>query len=192
MRNIFIYLILVTSFIGCSTAGRVFNYQSREKLELGVTTYEYAIEIFGESTSSSETTNEDGVYKTIGYVYGSAGLWETAARALTLEFKQGLLNGFSYVSNYSEDKTDFQLEEIKKIVVKSSNKTDVLRIMGEPSTKILCPSVSFSTDCEKCKEIWAWLFIEQGGKESKSKKIFINFDENGVVLQIGSGSGIQF
>lgn len=57
-----------------------------------------------------------------------------------LEFKEDILNAKIYNSGFKEDITAFNLNESVKIKPGISSKDDVIKFLGQPSGKALCPS----------------------------------------------------
>ena len=187
--------IFLSLIIGCATVGREFNYHNRKQLNLESTTVEEAIKLFGEPYESKEMSNKDGNFKELVYSFAKAdAIGGASARQLSLEFRENILNGYLYISGFSVDATDFNYDSIKNIEVGTSNKENVLNIIGEPSGKILCPSYSYSTRCEKGNEIWFYAFVyqsqEQKKKNTKTKMLILIFDENGVVTDLEASKDI--
>jgi hypothetical protein len=188
----FFTIIIVIIAIGCATAGKEFNYARRSELLIGKTTQGDAEQLFGEAVKSSSVSNENGDFKVLKYVYAYADPTGARARALTVEFRNNLLNAHIYNSGFSEDSTDFNIEALSQIIRGVSTKTDVDRIMSEPSGKARCPTsfVDFKAACENGTEVWAWVHTQKskglGTQTIKSRVIKVAFGGNDVVTSIES------
>jgi hypothetical protein len=90
---------------GCATVGQSFQHENVQKLDLGqLRSSEYRL-MFGEPRSVNKTTNANGEFEAVRFIHAYADLGTATARVLDLEFRNGLLNAYLYVSGFSEDKT---------------------------------------------------------------------------------------
>ncbi len=128
------------------------------------------------------------------YSYGNGNLARSNARVLALEFKNGKLNAFEYVSSFDEHQTHVSPDMVNQISSHVSTKTDVLKALGKPSGKALCPSTleDFKDQCKKCVEIWAWqtatgvstVGAAFAGNRPSFQDVYIGFDKDGVVSDV--------
>ena len=190
MRNVKIFSIcslIIISIIGCATAGKMFNYQNKNMIELNKTTVNEAIQLLGNPLERETKTNKDGNYEILKYVYASANLSGASGRVFFLEFKNNILNAKIYNSGFKEDITDFNFDNYTKIKLGESNKEDVLNFLGNPTGIANCPSTlqEFMESCKDASVIWLWIHTKKSDgldtKTIKSKTLKISFDEKGTV-----------
>lgn len=188
----FFSALIVLMVMGCASAGKDFGYTKRSELVVGKTTQNDAEQLLGTPFKSSTVSNADGDFQVLRYAYAQADLTGSRARVLIIEFKNNLLNAHIYNSGFSEDSTDFKIEALPQIIRGVSNKTDVARIMGEPTGKAHCPSsiIDFKTICENGTEVWVWVYTSKSKglntMTMKSRSIKLAFDSNGVTTNIES------
>ena len=101
------------------------------------------------------------------------------ARKLYLEFKDGILNGYHYMSGFKNDKTEFDPAKINKIKINQSTQSDVLTLLNEPTGKAICPTtlVKLEEKCESGSEVWSWHKVNK----DKYSLLFIVFNQKLVV-----------
>jgi hypothetical protein len=184
--------------MGCASAGNTFKHEAAATLELGqLRTTEYR-QIFGEKpTATSVQKTEDGTFEIARYMYAHADLGTAQARCLVLEFKDGVLNSYNYVSSFSENHQPVDLEKADQIKKGASNKNDVQQILGKPDGKALSPSSveDFKDRCKKGAEVWTWqamrkvgTFAAAGGKRPEVNSIFVIFNKDGIVNEVQTES----
>jgi outer membrane protein assembly factor BamE (lipoprotein component of BamABCDE complex) len=185
MKRILFYYsvtLIMLTLISCSVSvGRQFNYTNRSQLLTGTTTKDEAHQLLGEPSEKKFSSNKDGNFETWYYKYIHGSPRPVNLRGLMLEFRNGLLNGYSYMSSYADDSTDFNDENSSKIKIGVSSQHDVDIIMGTPSGKFLCPSAYI----EKCKsgvEAWTWQYINSSTMKIKTAKI--TFSESKIVSDV--------
>jgi len=180
---------------GCASAGHSFNYQAAAGLQLGqLQAADYRATFGGKPTATSETTTADGKFEVARYTYGCADRGTARARAVILEFKDGKLNAFVYLSSFDKEQSQVAFDKISQLKSHVSTKADVLGILGAPNGRALCPSTleDFKSKCDKGTEIWTWQELSAvstfgaayGGRRPDVKTIFISFDKDGVVSEI--------
>jgi len=183
-----IVLIIHTMLSGCASSGKNFKYQNRNLIELHKTTVDEAVQYLGKPSSKEFKSTKDGDFEILKYVYAYATPSGASARVFFLEFKNGKLNGKIYNSGFKEDITEFNFENFKKIKIDVSNKEDVIKFLGAPSGKAICPSTFFSDKCKDATEIWSWIHTKTSEgydtKTMKSKTLTISFDSIGSVINI--------
>jgi len=190
IKLICIVLTVLTIVSGCASSGKNFIYQNRNLIELHKTTIDEAVQYLGKPSSKVFKSTKEGDFEILTYAYAYATPSGASARVFFLEFKNGKLNGKIYNSGFKEDITEFNFENYKNIKIGVSNKADVIKFLGTPSGKAICPSTlaDFSDKCKDATEIWAWFHTKTSeGYDTetiKSKTLKISFDSIGSVVNI--------
>ena len=205
------FIVLSAAFIsGCTGTGRDFQYSGPASLQLGQTRRsDYKVTggiqqnkvMDAVPQNVTKVNNGDGNFEIVKYDYVLADLSTARERALILEFRNGVLNAYEYISSFDHDKTTItadhaQLEKIQRGI---STKKDVLAIMGEPHGKGLCPSMlsSFEDKCAKGIEVWAWGAMKPfssrgipfgGGGQFEMSNVIVTFDSKGIVTDVESSN----
>ncbi|NUO10490.1 MAG: hypothetical protein HUU08_17845 [Candidatus Brocadia sp.] len=130
------------------------------------------------------------------YLYMYADMGYARSRLLDLEFRDGLLNSYHYISSFDEDKTMTNTEQLKQVQRGASKKSGVPQILGKPHGMARCPShdFDFKDKCGKGAEIWIWTMMGKvstfgaayGSAQVATYNIFIVFDREGVVTDMES------
>jgi hypothetical protein len=194
-----IFVTLAAGLCGCASVGHSFNNTAAENLDIGQMQSSDYRSVFGKKpVATALTTTADGRFEVARYSYAFADLGTAKARILILEFKDGKLNAFVYLSSFDEHQTHVPFDKINEISSRVSTKTDVLKVLGKPNGKALCPSTleDFKGKCEKCVEIWTWQTMSSistfgaayGGKQPSIQNIYISFDKDGVVSEVSTSS----
>jgi hypothetical protein len=185
-------VLVILSFVfatGCASVGRSFNHEKVPTLEIGALKSGEYKDIFGEPMSVQTTTNSDGKFEDIRFLYAHANMAVATARLLDLEFRDGMLNAWYYVSGFDEDRTAIELGTISKIQKAVSSKNDVQMALGKPHGKAVCPCL-LPDYKERCKaaEVWMWGAINKlvtfGRNPTETVSLYIHFDNKGIVNQI--------
>lgn len=178
---------------GCATTGKQeivsFNYEKVPQLTLQETTKQEAMALIGEPNVSKFRSNKDGEFELLEYQYVErAGYGAGSERNLSLEFRNGTLNGFVYTSNFSNDATDIDPVLHKNLQIGVSTKQDALRALGKPFTQSYCPSpFLLSSWCDGASEVWAWGCDQCKSSMLESSWLVISFDGNGVMYDMTLG-----
>jgi len=189
-KIITLIITIITSIfllISCVTVGKTFSFQNKEQLRLGVTTIQEAIQLIGSPTSRNTNITATHKFETINFASAKANLGGATARALTLEFKDNLLNGKVYNSGFKEDDTAFDFLAYQDILVGKSVQEEVLDRMGMPSGMVSCPTKLYDgkIDCEQSEAAWIWANTAKSkGLTIKTEIVIIIFDEQRVVKQL--------
>ncbi len=167
-------------FCGCASIGKDFKYQNVGLVELGQLRSSDYQAMLGKPDSVEVKETADGKFELVTFGSAAVGIGYSARwRTLILEFRDGILNAYSYANNF--DKTSINTERLGEIKPNASKKEDVLRTLGKPDGKGLCPTYSaFQEVCEKGHEIWVWTSMERGFN-AKAKVMMVCFDKDGVV-----------
>lgn len=142
---------------------------------------------FGLPRISERTTTPDGNYEIVKYEYGEADMNFIAMRRLMLEFKNGDLNAYLYMSSFANNEINFDAYKASAIKTGSSSKADVLAILGTPHGKAECPSLlpDFKQKCDKGSECWAWVSMPRVVRSNRNPasvtKVIVTFDLSGKV-----------
>jgi hypothetical protein len=109
---------------------------------------------------------------------------------LQLEFRDGILNGWTYVSNFEEDRTLANPLLVARIQKAVHGKKDVWDVLGPPAGKVLCPSLLALKECKDAAEVWSWISFEMStaweAMISSVSTVVIVFDTSGVVKEVNS------
>jgi hypothetical protein len=181
-----------TFLSGCASVGHNFNYTAAATLDLGKMQASDAKSLFGgKPDATTQTITADGKFEVSRYSYAFADMGSARARTVIVEFKNGRLNAYVYLSSFDKEQSPIDLEKVGQIKEHQSTKSEVLNILGKPNGKALCPSTldDFKKRCETCTEVWTWQGMSSlstfgaayGGKKPAIKTIFVSFDKEGVV-----------
>ena len=187
IRNIALFLLVII-ITGCGTIGTYFQYENVAKLEIGETKKsEYKI-LFGEPQGKSLVINENGKYEKMEYFFAvpnAKGVF-FKRRTLCLEFKNGILNGYDYISSFEKEYTETDPNKLEGIRIFKTTKEEVLELLGATTGKALCPTTLYSIDDkhQETGEIWAWRIADPSVSVGPGKQIFIIFDQLGTVKYI--------
>ena len=200
MRNTLVMLqchtlILLALFVGgCASVGETFPYQEYKSLELGKTSSEDYRTIFGNPLSVNTKDTEDGKIELATYVYGAANIGSARSRALGLEFKDGLLNSYIYISSFEEEESILDAAKLEQIERGVSTREHAVKTLGEPNGIAKCPSQlpDFKDRCESVMEVYAWTLMERlstfgaafGGDQVQSQTVFLGFNNDGIVDRV--------
>ncbi len=189
-------MTLICLFCGCASVGRDFKYQNTTSLELGKTSSANYVTMFGKPNAVELKDTSDGHFELVRYLYAYANLGSARTRALDLEFRDGSLNAYHYLSSFDKDKTVVNMDQLKRIERGHSKKNDVLQILGTPHGKARCPTqnADFKDKCSKGTEIWVWTAMAKlstfgaafAGDQVAMHNIFIVFDKDDVVSEVES------
>jgi hypothetical protein len=197
---------IIVSIVGCSiTSGRMISYKENGMMEVGKTTLSETINLFSQPTSIQTKSTKDGTFTIMTYqgthvadkysLRSPSHTRHTSHRIgthaitsegtlLHLEFKNGILNGKIYVGISHDNFDDFNYENYKKIKIGTSNKQDVINLLGNPNAFLNCPS-TLGNLCENCRGAsLALSYVYERNDPFKEKKIVISFDENGTVCYL--------
>lgn len=190
----FTLLALPVLLCSCASVGKNFAYQSVSQVELGqMRSSDYAT-MFGKPSSVTTKTTGDGKFELVRYLYSQANMSTAKVRLLDLEFRNGTLSGYQYLSSFDDDKTTFSAAAVDQIKQGATTKQEVISLLGKPHGKALCPSVAddFKDRCGKGTEVWVWSSFEKlstfgaayGGDKMANMQIYVVFDQNGVVTAV--------
>jgi hypothetical protein len=181
---------------GCATVGRSFHYENIPQLEIGKFQLQDCQSVFGDANKVSKEINKSGQIDVKQYLYASANLGTAKARVLVLEFLNGKLNAYNFVSSFDEDRTLVDTDKLSQVTLEKSKSSDVLKILGKPNGIGRCPSIlqDYKDRCRESNvtEVWIWsssrkvVTLAAGNKNQGSTNVFISFDTNGVVKAIDS------
>ena len=114
---------LVVLLSSCATTRERFNYANVPALELGQLRIEEYPERFGKPTLVGRKTTSEGNFDVVRFREVKGNLAGGASgRELVLEFKEGVLNGFFYVSSFDEDRTNVDLAKTDQIKIETSTR----------------------------------------------------------------------
>jgi hypothetical protein len=187
-------------FCSCASLGPDFH-PNPSALKLGQLKNSEYIQLFGEPNEKQNKTTIDGKYEIVNYEYIKNSLGMVSSRVLILEFKNGILNGYEFVSSFDEDKTkvNFQSADRLRAGINKLSQSDVIAALGEPNGKALCPSTlsDYKDRCAKGAEIWGWFMTEKlryGFSHSvdvKSTDVYVVFNAAGKVVDVQTEENSQ-
>lgn len=179
-------IALIALLVGCThTRGRNFDYLQVNQLQLGQTTKQQALAMFGEPKVEKEISNDFNDFTLLQYVFieiNNARPQDSGGRAMTLEFVDDKLNGYVYSATYDGDLGPRSLSGKSHVNRQSSKRADVIAAMGQPDGKAY-----YTTTLEVFKEGSGeeiWLYDQETRQEDQSviaEKTLIGFDRDGVV-----------
>ena len=197
MHRYTIYLVLVafTWLGGCASGGTQFDYQNLPSLELGKTSSKDSVSMFGEATNVEVKQNSDGEFQLLRYVYVHANIGTAKERTLILEFRDGLLNAYSYASSFKEDQTLVDAGQLSEVERGTTRGRDMEDLLGRPNGKARCPSESFKIWCAVGTEVWVWRSMNRlstfgsvfTGIQTETNTVFVVLDNEGLVIDFGAG-----
>jgi hypothetical protein len=194
--SIAVVLVAVLSLLagGCASVGGDFTYSGPGSIKLGQTKSSEYEALFGSPYSATVKTTAQGKFDEVRYLYAYANMASAQSRLLDLEFRNGLLNAYYFLSSFDHDKTLIQADGFSQIKKGESTKADVMRLLGEPHGKAVSPTehMDFKDRAAKGAEVWVWTAMGSvstfgaayGGQKVTSSSIYLVFDANGVVTDI--------
>ena len=193
IKLVFILSSSLIFLCSCASFGPNFH-PNPTALKLGQLKSSEYIKLFGEPNGTQYKTTLDGKYEIANYQYTQNTLGTVSSRVLVLEFKNGVLNGYEFASSFDEDKTKADLQSVDHLrdgIGKLSH-DDVIKALGEPDGKSLCPSTlsDYKDKCAKGTEIWAWFITEKlkfgfsNHVDEKETDVYIIFDVNGKIADV--------
>ena len=193
---ILIMVIFTTYLVGCASAGESFNYENLSSLELGETKSSDYVRLFGDPITVETKENSNGSFQLVFYAYATANIGNASARDLNLEFRDGLLNAYSYVSSFKEDQTLADMGQLSVVERATTRGSDIEDILGEPNGKARCPSEveNFKSWCSTGAEVWVWRGLNRlstfgsvfGGAQPNTNSVFVVLDNEGLVVDFGT------
>jgi len=186
--SLLILIVALSIFSGCFT-GREFRYERFTDLDLHkVKKSEYA-GIFGQPFKITDMYAGGDKYQIVWYNAGYRPfIGNLSVRNLFLEFKNEELNGYMYVSSFTEDKTVVDISKVENVKIGVSTKEDVISVLGKPYGKVFCPSQlpDFKDNCTKPKEVWEWFMFQHGfaNRLVEKKYVLVMFGEDGKVIDL--------
>ena len=180
----------------CATGPTHRTYTDTTGLLIGKTTPAECKAMFGEPKETANQTNGEGDVETFRYVKGTDSDAEWYARVLQLEFKDGVLNGFSTGSSFRADRSTFVVTNVAKIEFATSTKDEVRQLLGDPHGVFRCPSRMAGGDCKFTgREIWLYADLHPVSLLRRGPKHFFNgsvcrivFDNHNLVIDISQRS----
>jgi len=189
LSHLVLAVMVAISCAACASVGRDFNYTNVPSLEIGSLKSEDYHDIFGKPRNVQMTVNSDGKFEDVRFIYAHANIASASSRVLDLEFRNGKLNAWLYISGFDEDRTAVDLAGTDKIKKNVSTKSDVQALLGKPHGKAHCPSLLFDYK-DRCHaaDIWAWGAVNKlvtlGRNPTETSTIYILFDDNSIVTEI--------
>lgn len=179
-------LAMLAALAGCThTRGRNFDFTQINRLQLGETTKQQALALFGEPKVEKQVSNDFNDYTLLQYIFveiNNARPRDSGARAMTLEFIDDQLNGYFYSATYDGDLGPRNLDGKSRVNRQASDRAAVIAAMGQPDGKAY-----YNTTLEifaegSGEEIWVYdQATRQEDDRVISEKTLVGFDRDGVV-----------
>ena len=178
----------------CASSGRNYKFENVSALKLGELDSRNYAALFGQPDSTSMLTSKEGKYEFATYRFMEAGANKYRFRWLSLEFKDGKLNAYAFLSSFEKDHTgvdNSKIDAIRKGINKFARE-DVLSLAGKPDGEAKCPTKlsEFKTHTDKANEVWVWiagdkinLFGSDRGKV-KLSGAYVLFGDDGKVSDV--------
>jgi hypothetical protein len=178
----------------CVNFGANYKYDNLSVLKLGELDSRNYVAQLGKPYSTRTETTKDGKYEFVTYFFAQPRMGKLCFRSMDLEFKDGKLNAYKYVSSYEEDQTgldDSKIDVIRKGIDKLT-RADVLSLAGKPDGEARCPSKmsDFKSRCDKANEVWVWtaanklhFFGHEKGKLN-TRSAYVLFGDGGKVSDV--------
>jgi hypothetical protein len=148
----------------CATVGHDIH-PKLETFKLGQFTRSDCKKLFGTPNNETDKTTSAGEFDTLNYSYIQNVIGSVSVRDLIFEFKNGVLNGYEYISSFDKDKTTVDLSKVNQIKAGIGRLTreDVSAALGQPYGKALCPSTlgDYKEQSKEGAEIWSWFISEK-------------------------------
>ena len=152
--------------------------------------------MYGEPKETQDQTNAEGQTETFAYVKATDSDAQWYVRALFVEFKDGVLNGFWRGSSFHSDRSTFAVTNMAKIEFATSTKDEVRELLGNPHGTMRCPSKLVGVDCKLTgREIWFYADLHPVPLLRRGIKRFFNgsicqivFDKHNLVIDIAQTS----
>jgi hypothetical protein len=158
LNRLFSFPLLVCLLSACATGPQRHSFTDTAALVLGKTTPEECRVLFGDPKSTHADTGGEGRTETYLYIRTSNRGSRTFARALSVEFKDGALNGYFSSSSFPADRSTFSSANLAKIKWAASTKDEVLNLLGKPAGTSRCPTTLWiGSKCKRTgREIWVY------------------------------------
>ncbi len=185
----FLSLAILAITAGCThTRGRDFAFQNVTQLQLGQTTKQDALLMFGEPKVEKEVSNDFNDYTLLSYVFvevNNARPQESFARAMTLEFVDNKLNGYLYSATTEGELGPRNLNGKSHIHRQASTRDQVVAAIGQPDGKAYYTTTLEIFAEGSGEEIWVYdQEVRQEDNSVIAEKTLVGFDRNGIVDNI--------
>jgi outer membrane protein assembly factor BamE (lipoprotein component of BamABCDE complex) len=191
------FLCFLSLLSGCASVGTNFPSKNIHEIRIGVSKSS-VIELLGQPHEKSVVLREGVELEAFEYLYATASsvaFTRPKVRSFSVEFLNESVNGYSFISSFSEDNTDFDIEGRKKLQIGESTKEDVRNALGEPSGMALLPT-RIASECgidkapDTAREMWKYAYVlskkTKGNRavESHTKIVAVYFDEKGHIVDM--------
>jgi hypothetical protein len=193
---------IISLLCACATTPQKHAFSDTSSLILGKTTPAECKSLFGEPKESDIKNSSNGKIEVYRYLDRAERWGKLCGRALILEFKSDVLNGYLFASSFEEDRTTFAVTNITKIEWAASAREDVAQILGKPHGKFRCPTTIIAQD--RCRspdrEVWFYANFQPVPLMTPihRKMLFagetaaITFDEHGIVIEVNKSQAAPF
>lgn len=181
---------------GCATTTPFdLSAEKAEQLEIGTFKRDDCEKLFGTPGTKQTLSGPNGNYDIWIYRFVAERSGMGRMKALIVEFKEGALNGYIFLSSFEGDRSTFAKTNMAKLVFAGSTKEQVQTLLGKPAGKVRCPTeidLLKSTCGFPDREFWmyadfnavALLFPRRGQANWAGTVSTITFDEYGLVNNV--------
>jgi hypothetical protein len=186
---IFVCILIIAN--GCMPVfidGRSFDSKPLANVEIKKSTRADILKCFGKPEQVDEKQINNETYDVVLYMYTKGNMPQPPLiKALAFEFKTDTLTGFSFMSQFPEDKTEIDTMNFFKILPGQFNKASVKTILGQPHGQSVLPTTfsdPINSNPQTSVEVWRYCkFVWDKKNEIYIPRLFcIYFDLNDVVV----------
>ncbi len=199
--RIFPLIALSLALAGCATSGRDFPRPSAEALKLGETTTADLVQKLGPPLAQEVNTvdppapppnapekspfdvaPEHGVATIYRYFFSGPAApavgGESGARQAVFVLWNGKLVGYSYVSNFKADNTNFLEDRMASIVKGKTTEDEVIALLGKSTGSAIFPLILDKADR---KEVYQYVDSNRQTLQTSSKLLEILYGPGNIV-----------
>lgn len=197
MRKVAGAFLLALSVAGCTT-GHNFTAPASENLALGQTMRAEILRLYGEPFKQTsavlsapvtvaqtrgefDATPVSGTLATLVYLYqdrtGGAFAGGARTKVASFDFWNEVLVAYNFVSDFSNDSSNFDDSKIVDIHKGLSSKSDVTQLFGPPTGRAIYPAIQ-----HQGHEKFIYSYIEVRGGHRSLKRLEVLFGDDGKTL----------
>jgi hypothetical protein len=196
--RLFTPLLAIVSLAACATTSKHQSYRDTAGLKIGKTTPNECRRMFGQPKETRDETSAGGSFESFRYIEFGERNAHGNARTLVVEFKEGVLNGYTSASSFPEDRSTFSITNIAKIKFGATTKDEVRQLLGKPDGMVHCPTKLFRDADSDSAGLETWIYHDlqpvalfgprRARRVYNGSTCAIVFDVNGVVTDIAQSS----
>lgn len=180
--------VFIAIFLTACATGTDFKKIEMNQLTYGSDTPETIKQKLGKPSGEGTITKHEKQFKTIDYVYASAGgtaayKGVTPARGQTFYFYQSKLVGHNFISSWAIDSTDFDESKVSEIKEGHTTIQEVIELLGAPGGEHIYPLVENADEIAK-----VYVYTQASGSAFSpkfyQKILIVTHNENGIVTGV--------